>query len=87
MGAANIGLGIDKAKKFTVNPLVYLDKLASRGTASAPQPTVVANTPPVNNTPQSKPVTDSNVAPAKPASTPSTPQVAKVVRKDAEIVS
>ncbi|MDD3120521.1 MAG: S-layer homology domain-containing protein [Candidatus Gracilibacteria bacterium] len=31
MQAANAGVGIDKGKKYTINPLVYLDKISSLG--------------------------------------------------------
>lgn len=57
--AVNRGLGIDNARKFTVNPLVYLDKVAG-------SPKVAPAVKPVE-----KPVTP--VAPVKPPVTPVTP--------------
>lgn len=41
--ATNAGLGLDKAKLYTVNPLVYLDRVADRGlSASTPRAADVA---------------------------------------------
>jgi len=53
--AVNKGLGLDKARKYTVNPLLYLDGIES-GNLSSGGPTVsstvIASTIPVSDTPK-----------------------------------
>ena len=63
--AVNRGLGIEKARKFTVNPLVYLDKVATLPKAS---PIAKPVEKPVEK-PIEKPV-EKPVTPVKPPVTP-----------------
>lgn len=58
--AVNKGLGIDKARQYTISPLTYLDQVASGDFSASANPTLstttVASTIPVIPTPQPTPV-------------------------------
>ncbi|MDD5376855.1 MAG: S-layer homology domain-containing protein [Candidatus Gracilibacteria bacterium] len=61
--AVNKGLGLEDARKFTVNPLVYLDQVAGYNSESVVvSSTLVASIAPVTNT--------APVAPSKPVQSP-----------------
>lgn len=69
--AVNRGLGIEKARKFTVNPLTYLDKVASLPKSDTAKPVEKPVEKPVVK-PVDKPV-DKPVSPAKPENVTESP--------------